>query len=74
MSTQVPGQCRSGDCEEQAVFYVCVLTAPASRPNLIRVGWDGEFCYKHLLRCIEIKIGELGSRDKLILERMKWAS
>lgn len=78
MSEAVPGECRSGDCDARATWYVEHASPSSRSPRYNRVTylpqWHGEFCHAHMLRCIELKFAEIRPQDRLIMERIRWES
>lgn len=72
MSDQVQGMCRSNDCDRPSVWWAEQnRNQPRSgkrgpRPKVRQ--WDGEFCAEHLIRCIPLKLSEMGEHDHLIIK------
>lgn len=60
--------CRSGDCDQEASFYMSRHAYPELR-NLL---WEGSFCHLHTLRCLDIKVNEISGGDYLMIERITY--
>lgn len=61
-------ECRSGDCDDAAT-YRAVLRMPRSPGNSPKP-WEGEFCHKHLMRVLNLKIEELFYQCTLTITRI----
>lgn len=59
-------QCRSGDCEEPAVFKAHMPGVGRSHAD----EWDGSWCQKHLMRVLELKLGEVRWGQTLVIRRI----
>ena len=76
MSETVPGECSSGDCNENAIWYLEHLAPPPGSPRYKRVKpaklWAREFCHAHMIRCLDVKLSEVRPKDVLTMERLRW--
>lgn len=59
-----PWECRSGDCQLMAEFYVDLpaewgKNGGPGAPRKKHDEWTGHFCYDHLIRVLELKVNEI---------------
>lgn len=64
-------ECRSGDCRDDATYYVD-LSVTRSQPYRIKKDeWDGYFCHDHMIRVLSLKLAEIPVKATLRIVKVK---
>lgn len=68
-------QCRTLHCDNEPRFRAWIpmlrVLGRRGRPKGINEPWHGDFCAKHLIPCIDVKMMQLQRGERIVIERIR---